>query len=200
MCSEKKDMWIEFYKKTYNMFRENAQYSWDYIKFYTLTASAYIGITFTITVAILTNESLMTNTRHIAGLFIIALVILPILMYFIINIGENQFDKECNNLYEQLAIVMKIEEQNGFRSKRELNENSIFHCDKYYVPNRWIKKEADWNTSEEFIKSMKEDKTSFYNRSLKLFNYLRFFSIVLVFIIVSLGLYVIISGSIFIPQ
>jgi Mn2+/Fe2+ NRAMP family transporter len=118
------DPWIEFYKKTYNQFRENAKFSWDMVKWYTITSFGFVTITLTSVGAILSNEYLM-RAPQFAGFVIMCLSIFPIFMFITLCIGKRNFKRECEHHYQQLAIIMKLEDDKIIKhdERKNLNDN-----------------------------------------------------------------------------
>jgi hypothetical protein len=184
--------WIEFYKKTYNQFRENSKYSWDMVKFYSFAASAFITITLGALAGVLSHSSFIENNPIPASFLCFAILSFPYTMYQILEAGKTNFERECEHVYQQLAIVMKLEAKFNIGNTERLDDElTIFPKDDYYTPDGWRNRENDWNGEKQFVKEMMEKPNTFHANSKKIFNIFQGLTIFLFFVILLIGVTII---------
>lgn len=179
--------WREFYRKTYHMFRETAQYSWGMVKFYLLTASAFITITLGGVIGIISLKETLLNNSILMGYGILMLNIFPIFMISILELGKKNFQRECERGYEQVAILMKLETKYNFTYEpREKDEKKrLFSKDIYFTPDRW--KENEWQSETDYKKWVMEKEDSYYFATNQILVYFQRFSTILFIILLVIG-------------
>ena len=190
---KEKNRWIEYYKRTCDMFRENAKYSWEMIKFYTILCSSIITIIFGFLGAMLSSEIFNIQPLIIQIVILGFSIIFPLMLLWIIKLGRNNFSRECRNMYEQLAILIKIERKLGLHTaSRGDDERIIFKNDDYYWPERW---KDDWllDSEKSFVDRMISlTRKSYYSNSIKIFtmfNYISIASILFILCLIIMKLY-----------
>jgi len=184
-CGDKDKAWIEFYKKAHDDKIFFAEKAWESIKFHILLASSLISITVGALIAMHTSRDFLQLYNHTRAIFTLFLIILPFTMVLILQIGLKNFKRECKRMYEQSAILMKLERRFGFDQKRtEEEKKEVFFEEDTYNPRRYYEKR--WNLTSSFINDMlsccKENLYCIMNRIFK------------IFIVISIGLMVLIIG------
>lgn len=174
---------IEYYRKTWEHYEKNANYAWETIRLHTILSSSIISITIGTLSLLLTSETFQNQHLLLQIVLIASISILPVLMWELLTIGKKNFERECTRMYEELAIMMKLEEQLKINVERERGYIQ-FPEDKTYKPKRYF---TLWNNTESFIENMMNvDKENFYSRMSKLFNIFIMFAYVLLIIIASI--------------
>jgi len=166
----------------HSMFRENVKYSWEMVKFYTTLCSTLLMILFAFFGVLFSNEVFLMLNNQIKIWILIIPIFLSSFIFVISYIGRENFTRECNRLYEQLAIVMKLESRMGLHDNlRNIKEKEdLFKNDDHYIPNRW-RKEFNNKSEEDYVKEMmSENRDSFYTKSLVIFNAICIMSVLII--------------------
>ena len=122
---------------------------------------------------------------------------LPIFMFFIAFIGLKNFKREYARLFERVATLMKIEEKIGFHDKRiNRRQNSVLHCDEYYLSKSFIDIGKKYDNTKEFVDELiKNPPEVRYGNTYKIFRILFIvymgLSIFLVIIMILLNIFAI---------
>jgi hypothetical protein len=161
MARDTESEWLEFYRKTASSMNFNATAGWETVKFHIVLSSSLISVTFVALVAIQTSASLDYNLKH---LFTLGLVVLPITMLFVVRQGGENFKRECERMYDQVSILMKLEDKFGFYEKRD-GERHIFLNDDGYFPKKFY---GQWYSakdvdSDKFREKMMSSSDTFYS-------------------------------------
>ena len=129
------DDWFQLYKKVYDDKVLFAEKAWETIKFHTLLSSSLISITVGALVGIHTSKTFLDLEPINKVILTAFFFILPLIMNRIVKIGFTNFRRECNRMYEQSAVLMKLEEKFGFMSRR--NKNTKWKQLKNDIPKPW---------------------------------------------------------------
>jgi len=154
------DNLIRFYEKVYeekNLFAEKA---WETIKLNITLQSSLISITLG-TLALLHTSEIFFRIETIPRILLIGfLFVLPILMILIGNASSKNFKRECHRLYEQRAMMIKLEEDLGVRYRKHINQ---FSEEETYLPKELLKEQ--YKFTKDFVKEMlKSERLSIKNR------------------------------------
>lgn len=155
--SENINEWLEFYRKASNERQFFAEKAWETIKFHIVLASSLISITVGALSLMLTSEVFLILPKIIKSLLTILVVILPITMLYVVGMGSRNFNRECKRMYEQISIIMKIEERLDLTQQRIKPKQ--FPRDTTYFPQRYDEK---WDNSCQFINTMMRRKDTLY--------------------------------------
>jgi len=96
----------------------------------------------------------------------------------IVHVAEENFQRECNRMYESVAILMKIEEE---LPKRVHLKDSHFTEENTYTPRKWD--ETKYPTTRKFIDAMMNESDKFHSSMRPVFSVLRLASYVLLSIV-----------------
>ena len=146
--SNNNSAWLELYKLTFGQERLLADKAWETIKFHILLSSSVISIT----IALLGYIQTLTLSEIIKMLLTGSVAILPYTMVRMLNMGSRNFRRECERLYEQITIRMKVEDKLDLRRERKEAEKKLFPGDEKYIPARWDEKK--WQSSKQFVDDM----------------------------------------------
>ena len=118
-------------------------------------------------------------------------VMFAFLILYINEIGEINYKRESERLYERLAILMKLEKRMGLLDKKRSKEEreELFQKDELYVPERWKK---DWNLESEkdLVKKMiSTNRKSYFSNSIRIFKVIK--NAALVILVINLLLIVV---------
>lgn len=107
-------------------------------------------------------------------------------MFFILIVGNKNFKRECERIYEQIAILIKLEDKFGLYRNLKSELNII--KDKNIFPKRYFKndQEKGWNTTEDFIEYMMGRKNTLYSNMRNIFRIFFLIAIILTFFIIGL--------------
>ena len=194
------DNWLEFYQRVNDSRQFYAEKAWETIKFHILLSSSLISVSLGTIALLHTSEVFLKMTGGMRAVLILPILLLPLAMYEIIRVGNRNFDRECNRMYEQAAIIMKLEEKFGFTSEKRNKEkiNQITEEEKY-LPPRYNEKK--WLTTKAYIDDMMsccQKKDNLYCNMRVIFRLFKYASIALsIFIIVLILLHI--HGLIYLP-
>jgi len=162
------------YNKTYNIVRENAKYSWEMIKFYTLLCSSIITIIFTFFGILLSSDEFINYSGIQKFILLLIPIGLAVFVIKIISVGEDNFKRETKNGFEQLGILMKLEKRMGFLDEKRDDEEreSLFNEDILFIPERW---KTDWffNSEKEFVNYMLNNEEGYYKNTTQIFHIIK---------------------------
>lgn len=176
--------WLELYRKTNAQRQFFADKAWETIKFHIVLLSSLISITIGTLAVIRTSEIFLTLLNEkMKFLLTVTLVILPITMLLIIRMARANFERECRRMYEQISIIMKLEEKMGFLVER--TEREQFKEDNRYFPKRYYE---PWNNSEKFVDDMMKRKDTIHRNMGKIFTIFENISYVLMSLIVLIAI------------
>jgi hypothetical protein len=179
---------IELYKRTLEHHHFFAEKAWESIKFHVLLSSSLVSITVGALVAMHTSDSFNGLSYEIKALFALVLVILPVLMIAILEVGSKNFTRECERMYEQTTISAKIEEKIGLWDDRDTQKMTKFPEDTKYFPNRYSDdlKEENGQNSKKFVKDMMSRKDYFHGIMKSIFKIFDVAGYVLIFVILAI--------------
>jgi hypothetical protein len=187
--------WDELYQKVLKEKHFFADKAWETIKFHTILSSSLISITIGALVGLHTSETFLELSIWKRLILLSILFILPYTMKKIIAIGFSNFERECERMYENSTILMKLEEKLGFFQEREKKEKLTLPQDKTYISPRSFedKAEKQWKTTKDFTRDMLncvENKKNLYCNMKKIFELFSRAAWILAFsIIVVIGLH-----------
>lgn len=182
--NETNNEWLELYKKTNAERKIFAEKAWETIKIHIVLLSSLISITIGTLAVTHTSEIFLTLLdEKMKFLLNASLLILPIIMLRIIRTARLNFKRECKRMYEQISIIMKLEEKMGFLEER--TENKQFKDDKGYFPKRYYDK---WDNSEKFVKDMMKRKDTIYRNMRQIFSIFEIISYVLISLVVLIAI------------
>lgn len=165
----------DIYKREHDSQLFLAERAWETIKFHITLSLTLI----TVTLGLFGLINSLGEPEIIRTVLIGALVLFPYIMFRIVSIGEENFQRECNRMYEAIAVLMKIEEK--FDLRGELSEKNHFFREPRCTPLRYDEK---WETTEKFVDDMMEGtRDNFYTNMRRIFPIFRIVSYILISII-----------------
>ena len=107
-------------------------------------------------------------------ILMVGLIPFPIMMERIVDYLSKNFYRECSRMYENVTILMKIEDE--LPQRRDLSDNRNFKGETDYIPNEW--KKIKYPNTKAFVDAMMDDKKKdkFYSNLKPIFSILRFVS------------------------
>lgn len=172
----------EIYDKNFQMFRENAKYSWEMIKFYTTLSSTIITVILGLVSVLFTSQDFLSMPIESKNIILFIPILLAILNIIILYVGYGNYKRECERLYERLGILMKLEQKLGFydAKRSDIDKSTIFKNDDLYIPNRW-KKDWNYDSEKDFIDIMtSSERNSYFSKTYSMFYLLVGFSIFII--------------------
>ena len=157
---------LELYKKAQDDKKFNADKAWETIKFRTTILSTFI----TVTLGLLSLINSLGINAVLKSFLTAVLVIFPVIMLEIISVGETNFKRECERMYEAITIMMKIEDT--FPSRGELNQHNRFPDEDKYLPRRYEEEREEmgnWKNTEEYVNDMLSSPHHFYRNMKRIF-------------------------------
>jgi hypothetical protein len=183
----------DLYTKAQDDLEYNGDKAWESIKLCITLSSTLI----TITLGLLGAIDYLPNYSVKASL-IFVLIIFPIMMYYIVDVTSKNFDRECSRMYENVTILMKIEDE--LPERKDLS-NRNFTKENKYIPHRWEKDYISpqgeknlFSDTEEFVKKMMKKKDALYSNMKPIFSIFRAFSCVLLMLILAIFIIVLTQG------
>jgi hypothetical protein len=138
---------------------------WETIKFFLTFSSTLFTVTLGLFFAI---QYFKLGSAMTSGLSLSLILIMIILVIFS-KISEVNFARECKRMYENIAIIMKIEDEFGRRIKR-----AVLKEEAYYIPDTW--KQTKQDTTRDFVRSVMTPKQKTRDLLLQYIKY--YFSII----------------------
>jgi hypothetical protein len=162
----------DLYTKAQDDLKYNGDKAWETIKLcitlFSTLLTAFLGL---LTAINFLGKSLV---------FVLIPIPFPIMMIIIVYFLSKNFERECSRMYENVTILMKIEDELPHR--KDLREERNFKEENDYIPKKW--KEIQYSDTEEFVKVMMDNKKkdSFFSNLKAIFSILLGFSCVLLLI------------------
>ena len=179
----------QLYNKAYDAKKFLAEKAWESVRFHSVLLSSLISVTIGALVLTNTSEVFLTSLNGLArALLTLSLVILPFTMLRLVQRGVTNFERECRRMYEQVSVLIKLEEKFGFFKDR--TEKEQFPEETGYFPPRYYQK---WTSSADFIKSVMSQKDSLYGHMGPIFDIFKVSSYALMFAVVGATLWHLIS-------
>jgi hypothetical protein len=166
---------VNLYTKAYDDQKSHADNAWETIKFNITLSSTLI----TVTLSLLGAINYLAINAVVKAFLTGALILFPIIMKEIVDVGEKNFKRECKRMCEATAILMKIEEE--FPQRKGLSENNHFYKDDKYTPRKWDS--IKYPTTEKYIEAMMQTRDTFYSSMRPIFPIFRCLSYLLLSII-----------------
>lgn len=166
---------VDLYKKAQDDAKFNADKAWETIKFCTTVSSTLI----TVAVSLLGAINFLAIGLVVKALLTGTLILFPMMIMKIVHVAEENFQRECNRMYESIAILMKIEEE--LPKRIHLNRDSHFTDENRYTPSKWDEKK--YPTTGKFIEAMMNESDKFHSSMRPVFSVLRLASYVLLSIV-----------------
>ena len=178
----------DLYTKAQDDLKYNGDKAWETIKLCITLSSMLI----TVILGLLEVINYFSINFSVKVILILALIIFPIMMIKIVDVSSKNFYRECSRMYENVTILMKIEDE--LPQRRDLSDNRNFKEEKDYIPKRW--KEIRFPKTDAFVDFMMDDKKKdkFYSNMKPIFSILKIFSYVLLSIICIIAIIVIAKG------
>jgi hypothetical protein len=148
--------WRSFYRKTDELRKDFANRCWESVKVYLTLASILISFYS----GLLIIERIQTTALVILGL-------LPFFLFLVSCIFWSNFKRECKRMYEQIGILMLIEQKLGLFVPRTEKEPKLFPDEEYYMPKKMVNPES--SSIKKFTEHMMHKNDSLYGRLKYLF-------------------------------
>jgi hypothetical protein len=161
----------DLYKKAQDDAKFNADKAWETIKFCTTISSTLIAVTVSLLGAI--NAPALAIDLPIKALLTFILIIFPIMVVKIADLTEKNFKRECDRMYESIAILMKIEEE---LPERRSNQKIHFSGEKTYTPQKWNDEKYRFPCTKQYTESMMKSSDKFHSSMRPVFSILRYVS------------------------
>ncbi|MEM3616616.1 MAG: hypothetical protein QXJ31_01715 [Candidatus Bathyarchaeia archaeon] len=116
-------------------------------------------------------------------------LLVGIIMKEFVNVAERNFERECRRMYENIAILMKIEAE--LPSRKDKRDDRNFKEETNYLPLAWEK--CKFSNTEQFVDEMLKRNNSFYSSMKPIFSILRKVAYLLMAIVCSIILITIVS-------
>lgn len=168
----------DLYRKAQDDVKFNGDKGWETIKFCLTLSSTLI----TLTVSLLGAINYLSINVVVKAFLTLSLILIMVMMKKLVDVTEKNFDRECRRMYENIAILMKIEDE--LPQRRDLRDNRNFKEEKEYIPDEW-KKNQFLNTKayvDAMMDGKKKDK--FYSNMRPIFPIFRGLSYVVTAIII----------------
>jgi hypothetical protein len=170
----------DLYAKAQDDLKFNGDKAWETIKLCITLSSMLI----TVILGLLGAINYFSINFFVKVLLIVALIPFPIMMKMIVDFLSKNFERECSRMYENMTILMKIEDE--LPERKDLSDSRNFMKETKYIPLKWEKdyispegKKNLFPNTEEFVKAMKQEKGKFYSNMRPIFSILRVFSYLL---------------------
>ena len=170
----------DLYAKAQDDLKYNGDKAWESIKLCITLSSMMI----TVILGLLDAINYLSINPLVKVLLIVGLIPFPIMMERFVYFLSKNFSRECSRMYENVTILMKIEDE--LPQRRDLSEIRNFKDEKEYIPYKW--KKTKFPNTEAFVKAMMDDKKKdkFYSNLKPIFSILRVVSYMLLLIIVAI--------------
>jgi ABC-type multidrug transport system fused ATPase/permease subunit len=185
----------DLYDKAQDDLKYNGDKAWESIKLCTALSSTLI----TVTLGLLGAIDFLPINFIVKAVLILVLIIFPLMIKTIVTSLSKNFHRECRRMYENMTILMKIEDE--LPDRKDLSDSRNFTKEKKYIPHRWEKdyisseKEKNlFSDTEDFVATLMEKKDALYSNMKPIFSILKGISYVLVLILISLAIIIIIQG------
>ncbi len=165
----------DIYKKAHDDMKFNADKAWETIKFCTAISSTLI----TVTVSLLGAINYLAINVVVKAILTGTLIMFPIMIMKIVNVAKENYQRECNRMYQSIAILMKIEEE--LPKRVHLSKDSHFTEEDRYTPREWD--ETKYPTTRKFIDAMMKESDKFHSSMIPIFSVLLIASYVLLLIV-----------------
>lgn len=177
----------DLYVKAQDDLKFNGDKAWESIKLCITLSSTLI----TVTLGLLGAINYLSINFFIKALLIGGLIIFPIMMKRIVNVSAKNFERECRRMYENMTILMKIEDE--LPERKDLSDSRNFKEETTYIPPEW-KENNLFPTTDAYVKATMQRKDRFYSNMRPIFSILRVFSNVLLSITCVIVIIVITQG------
>lgn len=177
------EKWLEFYRRSNNIRYFFSDKAWETIKLHILLSSSLISVTIGALALMHTSGDYLALDKVMRFILVLLLVFLPVSMLLIVYQGSTNFVRECKRMYEQISIIMKLEEKLGLDGER--TERKQFPKDDKYVPKRY---DEIWNDSNQFIKDMMSRKDTLYSNMFPIFRIFEGASFALIFSVIGVAI------------
>jgi len=163
----------ELYSKAQDDLKFNGDKAWETIKFTVTLSSAIIAAIVGLIGVVISLTDLTSKIVLLVGLILVA-----IMLKEIVDFAERNFERECKRMYENMTILMKLENELPPRE----NKMNNFEKEDYYIPEKW--RTERYSDTDDFVnKMLKEDR--FYSNMKPLFTNLRRLSYILMAIVIA---------------
>ena len=169
--TEKSIELADLYAKAQDDLKFNGDKGWETIKLCITLSSTLI----TVILGLLGAINYLPINFFVKALLIVALIPLPIMMKIIVDVSKKNFHRECRRMYENMTILMKIEDE--LPERKDLSDNRNFKEETKYLPNEWENK--PFPNTKAFVTAMMQGKDKFYSNMRPIFSILRVFSYLL---------------------
>jgi hypothetical protein len=154
----------DLYAKAQDDLKLNADKAWESIKLCITLSSLLI----TVVLGLLEAITYFSTNFPVKIVLIFALVPFPILMIKTVDFLSKNFKRECRRMYENITILMKIEDE--LPQRRDLGDTGNFNKEKEYFPDEW--KKIKFLDTKEYVDTMMQRKDKFYSNMKPLFSVL----------------------------
>jgi hypothetical protein len=163
----------DLYKKAQGDVEYQGDKGWETIKFCVTISSTLI----TATVGLLTVINYLPINVVIKPVLMLLLVPIMVIMERIVKVTKKNFNRECRRMYENITILMKIEDE--LPQRKDFKANRNFKEEKEYIPQDW--KKMQYSNTDEYVKSWMGDKKrpTFYSSMSPIFSLFQVISYVI---------------------
>ncbi len=172
----------ELYSKAQDDLKFNGDKAWETIKFTVTLASAIIAAIVGLIGVVYSLTDVVSKS-----VLLIALIFVAFTLNKIVDFAEKNFERECRRMYENMTILMKLENELPPRGNK-----SNFEREDYYIPEEWRKEQ--YSDTNDFVKKMMQGRDRFYSNMKPLFTYLRRLSYILMVIVFFILIYTVASA------
>ncbi len=177
---------VDLYAKAQDDLKFNGDKAWESVKLCITLSSTLI----TIVLGLLGVINYFSINILVKVVLILALIPFPIMMASIVYFLFKNFKRECRRMYENMSILMKIEDE--LPQRKDVSKDRNFNEENDYIPSLW--KGQQYAKTEDFVKATMSQSDRFYSNMQPIFSALKCFSYMLLGIIFIIASIVILSA------
>jgi hypothetical protein len=165
----------DLYAKAQDDLKFNGDKAWETMKFSFTLSSALT----TVIVSLLGVISYLSISVIAKAFFMLIPILVAIIMKEFVDVTEKNFERECRRMYENMTILMKIEDE--LPQRKDKSDNRNFRDETKYIPLEWEK--CKFSTTKQYVDEMMRQNDRFYSNMRPIFSILRKVSYALIAIV-----------------
>ena len=172
----------DLYAKAQDDLKFNGDKAWESIKLSFTLSSALT----TVIVSLLGFINYLSIDVIAKTLFMLIPILVAIIMKKFVDVTEKNFKRECRRMYENMAILMKIEDE--LPKRKDKSDDRNFKDETKYIPPEWEK--SKFSNTKQYVDEMMKQNDRFYSDMRPIFPTLRKVSYALMVAIVGIIIFI----------